>query len=128
MRLFLRSKIHKARVTEANVNYVGSITIDESLLIRAKIDEYEKVLVVNNTNGNRFETYVINGSKDSGVVCINGAAAHLAQAGDEVIIMSFHLVDKATEPLMILLDEKNKFVKYLICKNMSPAVLKTYGK
>ena len=83
MRVFLRSKIHKATVTEANLEYVGSVTIDQELLERAGIAEYEKVLIVDNTNGARLETYALAGEPGSGVVCINGAAAHLVRAGDE---------------------------------------------
>lgn len=113
MRQFLHSKIHKARVTEANLEYVGSITIDETLMELANIAEYEKVLVVDNTNGARLETYVIRGERDSGVIGINGAAAHLVNAGDEVIIITFHMADKPTSPTCILVDENNRFVRYL---------------
>ena len=107
MRIFLKSKLHKATVTEANLNYTGSITIDRDLMDAADLAEYEKVLVVDNTNGNRLETYVIEGTRGSGVICMNGAAAHLVQAGDEVTIMSFHLQDKATPPRKLLLGENN---------------------
>jgi len=94
MRIYLRSKIHKATITNANLHYVGSITIDERLMALAGLDEFEKVLVVDNTNGQRLETYVIKGKKDSGVIGINGAAAHLVHKGDEVIIMSFQISDR----------------------------------
>lgn len=112
MRIFLKSKIHNATVTEANLKYVGSITIDESLMIKANINEYEKVLVVDNTNGNRLETYVIKGKKNSGHICMNGAAAHLIKKGHEIIIMTFQITDKPTKPIIVIVDKKNKFVKY----------------
>lgn len=88
----LKSKIHRATVTEANLNYAGSITIDESLMKAANLLEGEKVQIVNNNNGERFETYVIKGPRDSGVICLNGAAARRVQMGDIVIIMSFALM------------------------------------
>ena len=113
MRIYLRSKIHKATVTEANLHYVGSITVDERLMEYAGLDEYEKVLVVDNTNGVRLETYVIKGEKNSGVIGMNGAAAHLIRQGDEVIIMSFQITDRPKKPLNILVDRNNRFVKYL---------------
>jgi aspartate 1-decarboxylase len=117
MRVYLRSKIHKATVTEANLQYVGSITIDECLMKLADLAEYEKVLVVDNTNGSRLETYVIKGEKKSGTIGINGAAAHLIHQGDEVIIMSFQISDRPKKPINILVDSKNQFVKYLIEKS-----------
>jgi aspartate 1-decarboxylase len=113
MRIYLRSKIHKANVTESNLHYVGSITIDEQLMKLAGIDEYEKVLVVDNTNGQRLETYVIKGKSKSGVIGINGAAAHLINKGDEIIIMSFQISDRPKKPVNILVDSSNRFVKYL---------------
>lgn len=88
----LRSKIHRAKVTEANLNYVGSITIDENLIEAANLFENEKVSVVNITNGNRIETYVIKGERGSGKIGINGAAAHLFSEGDLIIIMAFALM------------------------------------
>ena len=97
MREVLRSKIHKARVTEANLNYVGSITIDEDLIEKVGLWPYEKVLIVDNTNGERLETYVIVGKRNSGVICINGAAAHKIKIGDEIIIMGFELTDECNE-------------------------------
>lgn len=117
MRAFLRSKIHKATVTEANLDYIGSITIDEALLEKADIAEYEQVLVVNNTNGNRLETYALKGPRHSGVICMNGAAAHLVGAGDEVIIMTFELSAQPLEPIALLVDGHNQFVKYLTLKS-----------
>jgi len=113
MRVYLRSKIHKATVTQSNLHYVGSITIDEKLMELADIDEYEKVLVVDTTNGNRLETYVIKGKKDSGIIGINGAAAHLIKEGDEVIIMSFQICDNPERPKTILVDKNNRFISYL---------------
>ena len=83
----LQAKIHRATVTEANLNYVGSITVDETLLEKSGIREYQKVQVVDINNGARLETYTIAGERDSGVICLNGAAARLASAGDKVIIM-----------------------------------------
>jgi aspartate 1-decarboxylase len=117
MRAFLRSKIHKATVTEANLDYIGSITIDEALLEKADIAEYEQVLVVNNTNGNRLETYALKGPRNSGVICMNGAAAHLVKRGDEVIIMTFELSQQAIEPIAILVNPHNQFVQYLTLKS-----------
>lgn len=88
----LKSKIHRASVTESDLNYIGSVTIDAALMDAANILENEKVLVVNNNNGARFETYVIRGERGSGVICINGSAARLVQKGDIVIIMSFAMM------------------------------------
>jgi len=113
MRTYLRSKIHKATVTEADLHYVGSITIDEALMDLADLAEYEKVMVVDNRNGNRLETYVIRGARDSGVVAMNGAAAHLIHKGDEVIIMAFQTTDHPKKPINILVDAQNRFVRYL---------------
>jgi aspartate 1-decarboxylase len=117
MRIYLRSKIHKAIITEANLHYVGSITIDECLMKLVGLAEYEKVLIVDNTNGNRLETYVIKGKKNSGVIGINGAATHLVHKGDEVIIMSFQISDRPKKPINILVDKNNHFVKHLIEKS-----------
>lgn len=113
MRWLLRSKIHKAAVTEANLNYIGSITIDSSLLEKVGLWPGEKVLVVSNTSGARLETYVIAGEPDSGVICLNGAAAHLVKAGEEVIIMGFELTDKPIAAKMILVDKNNRYVRHL---------------
>jgi aspartate 1-decarboxylase len=113
MRWFLRSKIHKATVTEADLNYIGSITIDEDLVQKAGLLPGERVLVVSNTSGARLETYVIVGPPGSGVITMNGAAAHLINAGDEIIIMGFELSDGLVEPTAILVDEQNRFVRYL---------------
>lgn len=113
MRILIRSKIHKATVTEANIAYVGSITIDEELIERAGLWPGEKVLVVSNTTGERLETYVIVGPRGSGTITMNGAAAHLIKAAEEIIIMAFEISDKPVETTFILVDEKNKFVRYL---------------
>lgn len=113
MRWILRSKIHKAIVTEADLDYVGSITIDEDLIDKVGFMPGEKVLVVDNTNGARLETYVIVGERGSGIICMNGAAAHLIKTGDEIIIMGFELSDKPIKPKNILVDKNNKFVRFL---------------
>ena len=90
----LKSKIHRVKVTEANVNYIGSITIDEDLMDAAHLVEYEKVHVVNVTNGERLVTYVIKGQRVSGIICLNGAAAHKANIGDIIIILSYAMLDE----------------------------------
>lgn len=89
----VKSKIHRVTVTEANLNYIGSITIDEDLLDAANLIANEKVSIVNNNNGERFETYIIKGERGSGVVCLNGAAARKAQPGDIIIVMSYAMMD-----------------------------------
>lgn len=112
LRFMLKSKIHRATVTEANLNYVGSITIDEALLEAADILPNEKVHIVNNNNGARFETYVISGARGSGVICLNGAAARLVQPGDVVIILSYMMLTDANakeyHPRLIMVDERNR--------------------
>ena len=89
----VKSKIHRVTVTEANLNYIGSITIDEDLLDAANLIANEKVSIVNNNNGERFETYIIKGERGSGVVCLNGAAARKAQPGDIIIVMSYDMMN-----------------------------------
>ena len=89
----VKSKIHRVTVTEANLNYIGSITIDEALLDAANLIANDKVSIVNNNNGERFETYIIKGERGSGVVCLNGAAARKAQPGDIIIVMSYAMMD-----------------------------------
>jgi aspartate 1-decarboxylase len=113
MRWFLRSKIHKAFVTEADLSYIGSITIDEDLIEKSGLLPGEKVLVVSNTTGARLETYVMVASAGSGTICMNGAAAHIIKKGEEIIIMGFELTDKPIKPRNILVDKNNNFVKYL---------------
>ena len=109
-----KSKIHRAVVTEANLNYVGSITIDEDLMDAADLLEGEKVQIVNNNNGERIETYVIKGERGSGVICLNGAAARKAEVGDVVIIIAYALMtrEEALEykPRTVFPDENNKLL------------------
>lgn len=104
----VKSKIHRVTVTEANLNYIGSITIDEDLLDAANLIPNEKVSIVNNNNGERFETYIIKGERGSGVICLNGAAARKAQPGDIVIIMSYAMMDfeeaKTFKPAVVFPD------------------------
>ena len=114
MRQFLRAKIHKARVTDADLAYVGSVTIDPDLMDRVGLDQYEKVLIVDNTNGARLETYALTGARGSGEVRINGAAAHLVSRGDEVIIMAFEYADRPVRPRQILVDGENRFVREIV--------------
>lgn len=108
----LKSKIHRAVVTEANLEYVGSITIDSKLMEAADILPNEKVHIVNNNNGARLETYVIPGPPDSGVMCLNGAAARLVQPGDIIIVLSYTLVAEGQardyQPKVVFVDEKNR--------------------
>lgn len=113
MRFVMRSKIHNATVSEANLAYVGSITIDQDLLDRTGLWDGERVLVVSNTSGARLETYVIAGARGSGDMCMNGAAAHLIKKGDEIIVMGFELVDAPITPKVVLVDRDNRFVRWL---------------
>jgi len=113
MRWVLRSKIHKATVTEANVDYIGSITIDKTLIEKVGFFPGEKVLVVSNTSGSRVETYVIPGESDSGVICMNGASAHLIKKGEEIIIMGFELTNSKIKAKNALVDKKNRFVRFI---------------
>ncbi len=113
MRSLLRSKIHLATVTEANVDYVGSITIDRDLIDAVGLWVGEKVLVVSSTTGARLETYVIEGERGSGTIGINGAAAHLINAGEKVIIMAFEITDKPVEPKMVLVNKDNEVIQNL---------------
>lgn len=113
MRLVLRSKIHKAIVTDADLDYIGSIAIDEALIEKAGLWPGEKVLVVSNTSGARLETYVIKGERGSGQICMNGAAAHLIKTGEEIIVLGFELSDKPIEAKSILVDKQNRFVRFL---------------
>lgn len=113
MRFVLSSKIHNATVTEANLAYIGSITIDEDLIEKVGLWPGEKVLVVSNSSGARLETYVIVGERGSGSITMNGAAAHLIRTGEEIIIMGFQLSDKPVTPRIILVDANNRFVRYL---------------
>lgn len=100
-------------MTEANLDYIGSITIDKCLIEKAGLWSGEKVLVVDNNNGARLETYIIAGESGSGIICMNGASAHLIKQGHEIIIMGFELTDQPIKAKNILVDNLNKFVKYL---------------
>lgn len=112
LREMLKSKIHRVKVTEANIDYEGSITIDKKLLELANILPYERVQIADVTNGARLETYAIEGEPGSGTICINGAAAHLVQPDDTIIILSYAVVDeqeaKTLKPKIIYVDENNK--------------------
>jgi len=112
MRKMMRAKIHRATVTEANVAYEGSITIDRRLMDATDMLPNEAVCVWNVTNGNRFETYTVEGPPDSGVICVNGAAAHLVRPGDLIIIAAFTWLDEAAarahEPKVVFVDEQNR--------------------
>lgn len=116
-RTMMNGKIHRARVTEANLNYVGSITIDTDILDAVGMVANEKVQIVNNNNGARFETYIIPGRRGSGVVCLNGAAARLVQEGDVVIIISYALVAEEKlnfhQPKVAIMNEHNQIVELL---------------
>ena len=115
-----KSKIHRAVVTEADLNYVGSITIDEDLMDAAKFYEGERVQIVNNNNGERLETYVIKGERGSGVICLNGAAARRVQVGDIVIIISYGYmtIEEAEEykPIVVIPDANNQLPKQFKAK------------
>lgn len=110
-----KSKIHRVKVTQAELNYVGSVTIDEDMLDAAGIKENEKVQIVNNHNGERLETYAIKGKRGSGIICLNGAAARKAQPGDIVIIISYAWMTPeeaaAYRPIVVFPDENNRVVK-----------------
>jgi len=110
----MKSKLHRATVTEANLNYVGSITIDKDLLEQAGIYTGEKVQIVNINNGERFETYTIDGERSSGIICLNGAAARLVQPGDKVIIVAYAMVEpkelEEFKPQVLVLDDNNKII------------------
>ena len=111
----LKSKIHRATVTQADINYVGSITIDRELLAASGMFEYEKVQIVDINNGNRFETYTIAGEPGSGIICLNGAAARCVSIGDKIIIMSYASMSpeeaEKHQPTVVFVDEKNKPVR-----------------
>ncbi len=111
----LKSKLHRATVTEANLNYTGSITIDKHLMKEAGILVYERVQIVDINNGNRFETYVIEGEENSGIICLNGAAARLVLPDDKIIIMAYGIVTEEEavnyQPKIFLLDDQNQIVE-----------------
>ncbi|WP_110112367.1 aspartate 1-decarboxylase [Bacillus sp. CGMCC 1.16541] len=125
-RTMMNAKIHRARVTEANLNYVGSVTIDEDLLDAVGIAVNEKVQIVNNNNGARLETYAIPGERGSGVVCLNGAAARLVQPGDVVIIISYAMVPNEEvanhQPTVAIMDEHNQ-IKQLLQQEPASTIL-----
>lgn len=111
-----RAKIHRATITDANLHYEGSLTVDEELLQASGIKPYEKVHVVNVNNGARFETYIIKGERGKGDICLNGAAARLGQPGDKVIIIAYAFIKEEEipedyEPTVVLVNEENKIVK-----------------
>ncbi|WP_239254514.1 aspartate 1-decarboxylase [Listeria ilorinensis] len=116
-RIMMNGKIHRATVTEANLQYVGSITIDAAILEEVDMLENEKVQIVDNNNGARFETYIIAGARGSGVICLNGAAARQVQVGDVVIIMSYGIFTaeeaRKHRPKVVVLDEKNQIEQRL---------------
>lgn len=111
----LKGKIHRATVMQAELDYVGSITVDEDLLDASGIYEYERVQVVDVNNGNRFETYTIAGERGSGLICLNGAAAHKVKIGDKIIIMAYAMLNqdevKSHTPNVVFVDDKNKIVR-----------------
>ena len=111
----LKSKLHRVRVTQSELNYVGSITIDEDLMDAAFLMANEKVQVVNNNNGARFETYVIKGERGTGTICLNGSCARLAQVGDILIVMSFGSLPieeaRKYEPILVFPDDNNRLLK-----------------
>lgn len=112
---FLHSKIHRATVTDANLNYVGSITIDETLLDAANMKEWQKVEILDVNNGERFQTYIIKGKANSGEICLNGAAARKVQPGDKVIIVTYAQFEEAElqnfKPTIVIVDDYNKIVQ-----------------
>jgi len=114
----LKSKIHRCTVTQAELDYFGSITVDEVLLKAANIAPYEKVLITNMSNGNRLETYTLKGEANSGVVCLNGPSAHLVAPGDEILIMAFSMVPEQNahlvNPKVVFPDKQNRIAKTTI--------------
>jgi aspartate 1-decarboxylase len=121
IRFMLKSKIYRATVTDSDLHYEGSLTLDETLMKAADIFPFEHVHVYNITNGHRFETYVIRGEKDSGIICVNGAAAHLARKGDLVIIASYGLMEgrklKSYKPKLVFVGGNNKVIREIAQKD-----------
>ncbi|MBC1457434.1 aspartate 1-decarboxylase [Listeria newyorkensis] len=117
MRSMMHGKIHRATVTEANLNYIGSITIDEAILEAVDMLPNEKVQIVNNNNGARLETYIIPGERNSGIICLNGAAARMTQVGDTIIIMAYGIFSEEEianhQPKIVVLNELNRVVQTL---------------
>ena len=113
-RFMCKSKIHRATITQAELHYEGSLTLDAALMDEANLLPYEKIQVVNINNGNRFETYIIEGERNSGVICLNGAAARLGMVGDRVILISYGILDESEledhKPNIVFVDEKNKII------------------
>jgi aspartate 1-decarboxylase len=123
-RRMMKSKIHRATVTDANLDYVGSITIDRDLMDRADLLEYEQVAVVDIDNGARLETYVIEGERGSGEICLNGAAAHLVHPGDKVIVISYGEYDDADlaagyEPVIVHVDTENRPISEALARRLA---------
>ncbi len=110
LRIMCKSKLHRARVTEKDLEYEGSITIDEALMEKADIIEGEQLQVINIENGARFYTYAIKGKRGSGIICLNGGASRLGEIGDRLIIISYAITEEKIKPKVILLDEKNRIV------------------
>ena len=113
MREVLRSKIHRAYITDTNLDYVGSVSIDSALMEKVDLWEYEKVLICDVNNGNRWETYVLAAEYGSGIISVQGAGAHLCEKDDCIIIMSFEVSEEPVDPKMILVDRANRFTEYL---------------
>lgn len=113
MKTYLKSKIHRATVTGTEIDYIGSITIDQDLLDACGIEQYEQVLVADVNNGNRFVTYALNGERGTGTVNVNGAGVHQVAIGDKIIIMAFDISDSVPDIKQILVDDNNKFLKFL---------------
>jgi len=124
----LRSKIHQATVTKADLKYVGSITIDEELMEMVGLIPGERVLVVSNTSGARLETYTIPGPRGSGAICMNGAAAHLIKQGDEIIIMGFELTERPIESKQIVVGRNNEFVRWLATEKYDTCLADLVGQ
>jgi aspartate 1-decarboxylase len=116
LREFLESKIHRATVTDANLEYVGSITIDETLMVAAGMKEWQKVEILDVNNGERFQTYIIKGAPDSGVICLNGAAARKVQKGDKIIIVTYAQMTveeyNKHKPTIVQVGENNEIISY----------------
>ena len=121
VRFMLKSKIHRATVTDSDLHYEGSLTLDEALMKAADIFPFEHIHVYNITNGHRFETYIIKGEKDSEIICVNGAAAHLARKGDLIIIASYGLIEsrklKSYQPKLVFVDGNNKVIRKIAQKD-----------
>jgi aspartate 1-decarboxylase len=113
MRSVLKSKIHRAWVTDSNPDYIGSVVIDRALMEKTDLWDYERVMLCNITNGARWDTYVLPGDAGSGEVSVQGAGARLCMTGDCLIILAFQLTDKPIDPKMVLVDKDNRFVEYL---------------